>query len=320
VIVRFTIRRLVAGVPAIAVLLIGIFVVVHIAPGDPTIALGGEHGDAAHHAFVRHKFGLDRPLGEQFVVWVGNLLQGDLGVSFVHGRPVLHLVLERVPATLLLMTTALLVSTTIGIVLGSVAARRARRPVDLAVRAAAVIGGATPSFWLAQVALVTLALGTGLFPVHGMTDPRRDLSGLAWTLDVFHHLILPALVLAAGELALMTRLVRTGLIEALAADYVRTARAKGLDEHRVHRHALRNALLPVATVIGGRVGMFLTGAVLVEVVFAWPGLGRLLVSAVESRDHPVLLGIMFLVSVSVVVANLVTDLVCGWLDPRVRER
>jgi peptide/nickel transport system permease protein len=320
VIVPFALRRLGAAVPALAVLLTALFAVVHLAPGDPVVALGGEHGDAAHHAFVRQKFGLDRPVAEQFAVWAGNLVRGDLGVSFVHGRPVLALVLGRVPATALLLSTALAISTALGVALGSVAARRARRPVDLAIRAAALVGGATPSFWLAQLGLVTLALGTGLFPVQGMTDARRQLAGLAWGLDVLHHLVLPALVLAAGELALTTRLVRVGLLETLATDYARTARAKGLDERGVLRHARRNALLPVATVIGGRIGMFLTGAVLVEVVFAWPGLGRLLVSAVQSRDHPVLLGILFLAALTVIAANLVTDLVCGWLGPRIGER
>jgi len=318
VILRFVARRALAAVPAIAAVLTIVFVVVHLAPGDPVIAIGGEHGDAAHHAFVRHTFGLDRPIAEQFVVWIAQVARGDLGVSFVHGRPVAQLVLERLPATLLLTVTALLLSTALGIALGSVAARRPRRPVDFAVRTGALLGAATPSFWLAQLGLVAIALGTGLVPVQGMTDPRRELDGLAWALDVLHHLVLPAAVLAAGELALTTRLVRVGLLETLAEDYVRTARAKGLDERRVRRHALRNALLPVVTVIGGRAGMFLTGAVLVEVVFAWPGLGRLLVSAVESRDHPVLLGILVLVSLTVVAANLVTDLVCGWLDPRIR--
>lgn len=317
---RFVARRVVAAVPAVAVLITATFLLVHLAPGDPVVALGGEHGDPAHHAFVRARFGLDRPLPEQLAVWVGRVLQGDLGMSYTHGRPVIHLIGERMPPTLLLLGTALVVSTGLGLALGSLAARRARRPLDLLLRLGAAVGVALPSFWLAQLALLGLALGLGWFPVQGLTDARRQLTGPAWALDVLHHLALPALVLAAAELALTTRLVRTGLLETLEADYVQTARAKGLDERRVHHHALRNALLPVATVVGGRVGMFLTGAVLVEVVFAWPGLGRLLVSAVETRDHPVLLGILLLASATVIAANLVTDLVCGWLDPRIRYR
>ncbi|HXG05425.1 MAG TPA: ABC transporter permease [Candidatus Binatia bacterium] len=318
--VRFVARRVVAAVPAVAVLITVTFVLVHLAPGDPVVALGGEHGDPAHHAFVRARFGLDRPWPEQLAVWVGRVLQGDLGASYVHGRPVIHLIAERMLPTFLLLGAALVVSTGLGLALGSLAARRARRPLDLLLRLGAAVGVALPSFWLAQLALLALALGLGWFPVQGLTDARRQLTGLAWALDVLHHLALPAMVLAAAELALTTRLVRTGLLETLEADYVQTARAKGLDERRVHHHALRNALLPVATVVGARVGMFLTGAVLVEVVFAWPGLGRLLVSAVETRDHPVLLGILLVASVTVIAANLVTDLACGWLDPRIRYR
>jgi peptide/nickel transport system permease protein len=174
-----------------------------------------------------------------------------------------------------------------------------------------------PSFWLAQIAALTLALGTGLFPVQGMTDARHAFTGWRHVTDVLHHLALPALVLTVNELALTTRLVRTGVREALGSDYVRTARAKGLPETAVVRHAVRNVLLPVITVIGGRIGMLCTGTVLVEAVFAWPGLGQLLLSSIQTRDAPVLLGMFFLVSLAVVLANLLTDLAYVWLDPRV---
>lgn len=175
-----------------------------------------------------------------------------------------------------------------------------------------------PSFWLGQVAVLTLAVGAGLFPVQGMTDARSSLQGAGYALDVLHHLALPALVLAASELALTTRLVRAGVLEALGTEYVRTARAKGLPEAGVLRHALRNALLPVTTVIGARTGMLLSGAALVEIVFAWPGLGRLLLTSLQTRDYPVLLGLFLIVSLAVILANLLTDLVYAWLDPRIR--
>jgi peptide/nickel transport system permease protein len=315
---RYLLRRLAQVLPAVAGIVVVAFVVIHAAPGDPVLALAGQHGDAGYYAFIRAKFGLDRPLPEQLFVYAANLVRGDLGVSYVHGRPVAAVVLERLPATLLLMTTALVASSIAGVLLGVTAARRAERPADLAVRLAALLGYATPSFWLAQVAALTLALGTGLFPVHGMTDARQAWSGWRYAADVAHHLALPALVLAANELALTTRLVRTGVLEALATDYIRTARAKGLPEPAVTRHALRNALLPVVTVIGGRTGMLFTGAVLVETVFAWPGLGQLLLSSVQTRDMPVLLGMFLLVSLAVILTNLVTDLVYTWLDPRIR--
>ncbi len=315
---RYLVRRLSQVLPTVAALILLTFCLIHLAPGDPVIALGGEHGDAGYYAFIRVRFGLDRPLPAQLLTYMRNVFEGDLGVSYVHGRPVAGLIAERLPATLLLMSTALLLSSAAGVALGVLAARRAHRPADLLLRTAALLGYATPSFWLAQVVVLALAVGTGLFPVQGMTDARQASTGLRHAADVLRHLALPALVLATNELALTTRLVRTGLLEALGSDYVRTARAKGLPEGRIARHALRNALLPVVTVIGGRVGMLFSGAVLVEAVFAWPGLGQLLLPSLLARDYPALLGMFLLVSLAVVFANLVTDLACGWLDPRIR--
>lgn len=304
--------------PTVAGLLVLNFCIIHLAPGDPVIALGGEHGDAAYYAFLRARFGLDRPLPEQLLAYVSNVLRGDLGTSFVHGRSVATVIGERLPATLLLASTALVLSSMAGIGLGALAARLGRRPTDVTLTAAALLGYAAPPFWLGQMALLALAVGTGLFPVQGMTDARNPQTGLSYLVDVLHHLALPALVLAANELALTTRLVRTGLLEALGTDYVRAARAKGLPERLVIRHALKNVMLPVITVIGSRAGMFLSGAVLVEVVFAWPGLGRLLLSSLLARDYPVLLGMFLLISLGVILANLITDLAYAWLDPRIR--
>jgi peptide/nickel transport system permease protein len=315
---RYLLRRLAQVVPAVAGIVVIAFVAIHAAPGDPIVALAGQHGDAAYYAFMRAKFGLDRPLPEQLLVYAANVARGDLGQSYVHGRPVVAIVLERLPATLLLMASALAASSLAGVVLGVAAARRADRPTDLAVRIAALVGYATPSFWLAQIAALTLALGTGLFPVQGITDARQTWTGWRYAADVVHHLALPALVLATNELALTTRLVRSGVLEALATDYIRTARAKGLPEPAVIRHALRNALLPVVTVIGGRIGMLFTGAVLVETVFAWPGLGQLLLSSIQTRDMPVLLALFLLVSLAVILTNVMTDLAYAWLDPRIR--
>ena len=316
----YVVRRVGQAVPSVAGLLVLTFVLLHLAPGDPVVALGGEHGDAAHYAFLRAKFALDRPLAEQLAVYARNALTGDLGTSFAHGQPVARVIAERLPATLLLMSVALILSTAAGVALGVTTARRAHGPADLALRVLAVLGQGLPAFWLAQLAVVTVAIGTGLLPVQGMTDARRAATGLAHALDVAHHLVLPAAVLAAGELALVTRIVRTSLLDALAADYVRTARAKGLPEGRVTRHALANALLPLATVIGSRVGLLCAGAVLVEAVFAWPGVGQLLLSALLARDYPVVLGVFLLVSAAVVLANLATDLAYAWLDPRIRYR
>lgn len=315
---RYLMRRLAQVLPTVAGLLVLTFCIIHMAPGDPVIALGGEHGDAAYYAFLRARFGLDRPLPEQLLTYVTNVLRGDLGTSFVHGRSVVAVIADRLPATLLLVSTALVLSSGVGVGLGALAARHGRSPADVTLNAVALLGYATPSFWLGQMALLALAVGTGLFPVQGMTDARNPGTGVGYLLDVLHHLALPALVLAANELALTSRLVRTGLLEALGTDYVRAARAKGLPEGLVIRHALRNVMLPVVTVIGSRAGMFLSGAVLVEVVFAWPGLGRLLLSSLLARDYPVLLGMFLLISLGVILANLMTDLAYAWLDPRIR--
>ncbi len=315
---RYLVRRLLQVLPALAGILILTFFLVHLAPGDPILALAGESGDAAYYEFMRSKFGLDRPLHEQFVSYVSNVAQGDFGVSFIHGRPVIEVILERIPATLLLMCTALTVSSLGGIALGALTASRPYGLSDTAVGFATLIGYATPVFWLGQLAVLTLALGAGLFPIQGMTSAQGT-SGLGHVLDVAHHLALPALVLAAQEITLVTQLTRRGLLEEMGKEYVRTARAKGLSKSRVLlRHALRNSLLPTVTIIGGRLGFLFSGTVLVEIVFAWPGLGRLLLSSVQARDYPILLGMFILVAFGVILANLITDLVYGWLDPRIR--
>ncbi|MDP8927938.1 MAG: ABC transporter permease [Actinomycetota bacterium] len=315
---RYLIRRLAQLVPIVGLILVGTFLLIHLAPGDPIVALAGQHGDAAYYATMRRRFGLDEPLPRQLAIYLGNVLHGDLGASYVHGRSSLAVVVDRLPATLLLASAALGISSFVGIGLGVAAARRVHRPTDLGLRVVALWGYATPSFWLGQLAVVTLAFGSGLFPVHGMTDPRRALSGWAQMADVAHHLVLPAFVLAAAAVAMNTRLMRASLIEVDRLEFMRTARAKGLPQRRVLRHALRNGLLPVVTVIGSRAGMFFADAVLVEIVFAWPGVGTLLLSAAQTRDYPVLLTIFLLASVAVVAANLLTDLAYALLDPRIR--
>ncbi|MBA2528521.1 MAG: ABC transporter permease [Euzebyales bacterium] len=305
---------------AAAILLIG-FLLIHLAPGDPVLALAGEHGDEEYYAFMRAKFDLDEPLTGQLLTYAGNVLRGDLGVSYVQGRAVADVIVERLPATLLLTGAALVLSTVLGIAAGIFTATRRRRWPDVTTNGVLLALYAAPVFWLGQLAILLLALRTGWFPVQGMTTAGVDEGGAAYVIDVARHLALPALVLASQEIATVGRLSRVGLVEELGRDHIRTARAKGLSEGLVVvKHGLRRALLPVVTVIGGRVGHLVAGAVLVEAVFGWPGLGRLLVTAVQTRDTPIVLGIFLLVALSVVVANLLTDLVYAWLDPRVRYR
>jgi peptide/nickel transport system permease protein len=316
---RYFVRRLLQIVPTIFGIVVVTFVVIQLAPGDPVDAVASGNGDEGYYEFMRAKFGLDRPVPEQFVTYVGNVFQGDLGVSFAQGRSVTDLIAERLPSTLLLMGTALVVSTAGGVVLGAIAARRPFGPLDVSITTTALVGYALPVFWLAQLALLFVAYRTGWFPIQGMTDPRSAQTGWAHLVDVAHHMALPALVLALSEVALIARVTRSGLLQERAREYVRTAAAKGLSTTgTLVRHALPNALLPVVTIVGARIGFLFSGAVLVETVFGWPGLGRLLLTAAEQRDHPVLLGMVLLVAFSVVVANLLTDFVYAYIDPRIR--
>lgn len=317
---RYVLRRFVqAGLGVVGILVIT-FTLVQLAPGDAVDALATEGSDPAYLDYLRGQLRLDGPLPEQFLAYAANVLTGDLGRSFVQGgRPVAELIGERLPATLLLMGTALVLSSVVGVLLGTAISRRPFGGLDLGVTTATLAGVAIPVFWLAQLALLAIAYPTELFPLSGMTDARAQNTGLDYALDVAHHLVLPALVLTTTELALVTRVTRTRVREELRRDYVRTAMSKGVSERRsVARHALPNALLPVVTVIGDRVRFLFAGAVLTETVFGWPGLGRLLVTAAETRDRPLILGMVLLVAFSVIVANLLTDLVYGLIDPRVR--
>ncbi len=316
---RYVVRRMLQAIPVLLAILVATFFLIHTAPGDPVTILAGDGGDQAYYDAARARFGLDRPLPEQLAIYLANAVRGDFGYSFVHRRPVFDVIADRVPATLLLMLTALAFSTAAGIALGALAARRSGEPADHAIVVCTVAASATPAFWLGQVLVIVFAAGLGWFPVQGMTTARGSPAGPGAVLDVIHHLALPALTLGSLQLALVTRLVRSGLREALREDYVRTARAKGLTARAVvARHGLPNTLLPVITVVGGHFGTLLTGAVLTEIIFAWPGLGRLLYDATLSRDYPLLMAMFIVASVSVVTANLLTDLTYGMLDPRVR--
>jgi peptide/nickel transport system permease protein len=315
---RYLARRLLQVIPTVAAIVLISFFLIHLAPGDPVLALAGEGGDPAYYEFIRSKFDLDRPLAEQLWAYVRNIFRADLGRSLLHHRSVVEVIVERLPATLLLVVTANILAALGGILLGALMARRPFGGFDLGANVTMLTADAVPSFFLGQLALLFLAFQAGLFPIHGITDPRTNAAGIARALDVAHHLALPALVLAAHHVANVARVVRTGLITEMGKEYVRAARARGVSERAVlARHALPNALLPAVTLIAGRVAPLFTGAVVVEIVFGWPGLGRLLLGATQARDYPLILGIFLFVSLTVVVANLVADLIYVRLDPRI---
>lgn len=316
---RFLFRRLVQVVPTVATIVLVGFLLVQIAPGDPVLALAGEHGDAAYYAFMRERFGLDQSLPVQLATYARRVVTGDLGFSYVYGRGTLSVIGERVPATLLLTATALVLAVTVAIPLALIAAWRPHGPRDIGISTLALGFYSAPVFWIGQLAILGFALHLAAFPVHGMISAGSSERGIPRALDVGRHLALPAIVLASQELAVLVRITRSALLDELSRDHIRTARAKGASEVAVMlRHALPRALLPAITVIGARAGHLIAGAVVVEVVFGWPGMGRLLVASLQTRDVPVLLSLFIVIAFAVVMANLVTDLVHAAIDPRIR--
>lgn len=312
--VGFLARRLLGGVVLLACVAAAAFLLVSLAPGDTAQVLAGQAGtDPAYLELMRERLDLDRPLAYQIVSYVGAVARGDLGFSVVEGRPVRDAIVARLWPSLLLAGTALLLAAVAGVALGVVAAVRRGTAVDLAVSLLSVAGLSLPVFWLGQLLVALFAVRLGWLPAGGMRS-AEDPGGAG---DVLRHLLLPASTLALLLLALTVRVTRAAMSAELVADYVAVARAKGASERHVAlRHALRNALRPVVTILTGYLGLLLTGAVLVETVYVWPGLGRLLYQSVLSRDTPMLTGILLLSALAVILANLLADVLYRVLDPR----
>jgi len=315
-------RRLFEAVPLVLGVIVINFFIIHAAPGDPVIWLVGEEGaDIEYIEEMRKEFGLDKPLHVQLYIYLTNFIQGNLGYSLSFHAPVLYLILARAPATLLLMVTATIFAVLFGVVLGVAAARNPYRWIDNFSTLVSLAGYSMPLFWLGQMFILVFAVYLGFLPASGMQNLRLDLIGIDHLIDLLRHLVLPAVTLGVIQLAIITRLTRTKMLEELREDYIVTARAKGLSEMSVtFGHALKNALIPVVTVVGLTVGLMLSGAVLTETVFSWPGIGRLTYDALFARDYPLLLGIFSIVSISVVIVQIITDLVYAVLDPRIRYR
>lgn len=318
---RFVRRRALGATLLVLGAVVLNFFLIHVAPGDPALMLAGEAGGTSEEILrqIRADFGLDRPLIVQLGVYLGKLARADLGRSYFYNRSVLGLILERVPQTLLLAVTALTLAWAIGVSAGVLVARR---PGSLASNALAVVslfGYAMPVFWSAIMLLLLFSVKLPWLPTHGMATV--GLRGPWWeqAADVARHMVLPVVSLAIIFVALYSRLTRASMLEALTSDYVRTAWSKGLPESRILlKHALRNALLPVITVAGIQLGQALAGAILVETVFSWPGMGRLAFESILRRDYPLLLGILLCSSFAVILLNLLTDIAYAVLDPRVR--
>jgi peptide/nickel transport system permease protein len=303
----------------VAFAILAVFMVVRLLPGDPVTAITGEYPvPAAYAAEIRESYGIDQPLPVQLVRYVAALGRGDLGFSFKNQKAVSQLLRERGVNTLLLGGTAFVLATMAGVVLGVTSATHHLRFGDRAIRSFAAVSYAAPVFWVGQLLILLLAVNLHILPVAGMTASRGVDPGIAQVLDVLQHLALPAFVLALPIVAIHTRILRVSMIEALNTEYIKTARAKGLPENLVVlRHALRNALLPLITVVALEIPSLFTGSVLVETVFAWPGLGRLLFDSIGTRDYPVVEAMVLLVTVAVIGANWIADLLYGRLDPRI---
>jgi peptide/nickel transport system permease protein len=302
---RFALRRLGSLLAVIPIITLLVFLMRVLVPGDPVeIMFMGQSTDRETIERVRHELGWDRPVLVQYAEYVGRLVQGDLGRSIQNGRPVSEDLRARYPLTLLLAVASLVLAVTLGLVLGVLAALQRERLVDAVATALAVIGISMPPFWLGLLLIGTVSVRWGLLPVMGAESWR--------------HLVLPAFTLGIVSAAAIARLVRSSLLETLGQDFIRTAWAKGLPGHRVViTHALRAALTPVLSVVGLQFGFMLSGAFIVEVVFAWHGVGELAVIAIQGRDFPLVQGVVVTVAVTYVVLNAAVDLLCGWLDPRV---
>lgn len=310
---RVLIARVIAIIPVILLVEVTIFAMLHLAPGDPvSVLIGDQAVDPAVVANLRHQLALDQPLPIQFIAWFGHTVQGDLGYSFVTHQPVVSAIAARLPVTAELTLAALILALAIALPLGVAAAVFKGSIIDYLNQGLAMIGGSMPAFWVGILLILLFAQRLRWLPASGFVplqeDPRSNVQ----------HLVLPAITLSLGFAVVISRVVRASMLEVLSEDYIRTARAKGLDERRVLiRHALRAALLPTITIIGLETGHLLGGAVVTETIFALPGMGRLLIDGVLSRDFPMVQGTTLVLAILLVCANLVADLTYAAADPRV---
>ncbi|MFS8535173.1 MAG: ABC transporter permease [Limnochordales bacterium] len=305
---QFVLKRLLMLVPVVLGVSVIVFGLLYLTPGDPALLMLGEHAPQEQYLALREKLGLDLPVHIQYLRWLGRALQLDLGDSIRSSRPVTEEIATRLPATAELAVLAVLVATLIGIPAGVISATRPNSWLDNILTVLALAGVSMPVFWQGLMLIIIFSVYLGWLP------PSGRLGG-------WEYFVLPVITLGTSAAASITRMTRATMLEAIHEDYVRTARAKGLNERRViYRHALRNALLPVVTIIGLQFGNLMAGAVITETIFAWPGIGRLAVDAIRTRDYPVVQGVVMTFAVSYVLINLIVDLLYAYLDPRLRVR
>ncbi|MBX5444870.1 nickel ABC transporter permease [Sphaerobacter sp.] len=311
--VRYILRRILAMLPVLFLVSVIVFSLIHLTPGDPAITMLGEEATPEAVAALRAKLGLDQPLPVQYLRWVGSVLQGDLGRSIRSNQPVSEAIAQRLPVTLELAILSVLIGVAIAIPVGIVSAMRRNSPLDTASTGVALLGVSLPNFFLAILLIFIFSIHLRWLPPIGYT-PLAD--GIV---DNIKRMLMPAITLGTALSAIVMRMTRSSLLEVLDQDYVRTARAKGLTEMRMIRvHALKNSLIPVATVVGLQIGGLLGGAIITETIFALPGIGRLLVDSIFQRDFPLVQGVVLFTSLAFLVVNLLVDLLYAFLDPRIR--
>jgi len=318
---RYLIRRVIALVPLVIGVTLISFLLMHFAPGDPTaIYIDPTVGDTAEmREIVRERLGLDQPLPVQYARWFGRAIQGDLGFSFVSHRPVIQEIVHRIPNTLMLVGAAVLMALFLGLTVGVYSALNQYRTSDYIVTVLAFIGVSIPNFWLGLMMILLFSGTLGWLPSVGMRDIMAPPGTVNAVVDTLRHMVMPATVLSVFHMASWARYQRSAMLEVIRQDYVRTARAKGLSERVViYRHALRNAAIPVITLLGMSVATIMSGSFIVEQVFAWPGMGRLGVNAIFSRDYPVVMGVTLMSSILVLAGNFTADIMYAVVDPRIR--
>lgn len=309
---RYVLRRLLLMIPVALLVTVIVFVLIRASPGDPVLVYAGEEKDPVALDALRHEYGLDQPVPVQYGSWLAHAVRGDLGRSLRTRQPVTEAIAERVPATLTLGLTALVLSISLALAVGTLSALRRNSPLDLVATGFTIAGVSLPNFFLGLVLILLFALVFRLLPPGGYVAILND------PLDALRHLILPAITLATASTAVNLRQVRSSLIDVLGEDYIRTARSKGLSQAAiVLRHALKNAFIPVVTIFGLQIGAILEGAIITESVFSWPGVGRLAVDSIAGRDYPVVQAIVLLSALSFMASTLIVDVLYAWLDPRI---
>lgn len=317
---RYVLRRIITGILTVLIVFILNFFLIQAAPGDPVTTLMGKdnHDPEVRQALIE-KYGYDQPVIVQLGKQLQTLLQGDLGDSVIQNRPVGEMIGEKLGPTILLGLTGAVLAAVIGTLLGILAARKEGKPLDIAASGASYVFSAMPQFWLGLMLIIVFSSELGWFPSYGMTDTRANYTGLAYAADVLKHMFLPLVTLTLVLIPQYFRIAKSSVLQVANEEFIQTFRAAGMDEKKIFRkYVFRNAILPTVTIFGISMAYLLTGVMLIEIVFAWPGMGRLMTTAISQRDYPTLIGINLIMAVSVAVVMLVVDIVYAKLDPRIR--